>query len=469
MLVHKLDHVNGNGLDFREEHTKQFMNTLIDKPVVCSYYPLQDDLGDHEPVFDENGHIVELRTLAIGTITDVWIDDYKINDETVKKALYAKAVVWSYKYPQIMSCIERLFNDNQSTSSVEVEIYQFGDNPTKQYRYPTNYSYLANCLLGSSVTPADSDAGVTNIFQREVASAVQQDLKSNKKGDEPMSKPEKALFNKGYEVKYHGKVETNELSYGDIRDQLYNLVNPIDPQTDERTYTYWIRELYQTYVILEDWDNSAVMFKANYSITNNVVSLDAKDSWQQVEITYQPVGTNINQLLVDKEQQVTELNNKLKEEQGMTEEQIKELQSQLDAANVKVDELNSKVAELNGTIVSQEESKKSLEGQVSELNSQIEDLSKYKEQVEVAEKEAKKTALVEKFSKLLPEDTMKSERVVNALEECNEIELNSIVVEEIAKEKVIETNSKTEQVVVTASKQEDLIPQTLLQKYGLQG
>jgi outer membrane murein-binding lipoprotein Lpp len=317
--------------------------------------------------------------------------------------------------------------------------------------------------------PADSDAGITNVFQREVASAVQQDLKLNKEGDDPVSKPEKVLFNKGFEVKYHGKVETNELSYGDIRDQLYNLINPIDPQTDERNYIYWIRELYQTYVILENWDNPSVMFKANYSITNNIVSLESKDSWQQVEITYQPVGTNINQWLVDKEHEVTELNNKIKEEKGMTEEQIKELQSQLETANAKIDELNSKVTELNGTIVSQEESKKSFEGQVSELNSQIEELNKYKEQVEIAEKEAKKTTLVEKFSKLLSDETMKSERVVNALEECNEIELNSIVVEEVTKEKVVETNSKSENVIVTASKEEDLIPQTILQKYGLQG
>jgi hypothetical protein len=179
---------------------------------------------------------------------------------------------------------------------------------------------------------------------------------------------------------------------------------------------------------------------------------------EKVSETVQKEGTDIDQLLAEKWQLVIDSINKSQEVQKMNEDQVKELQGQLEA-------LNKQVAELNATIVAQAEEKKSLESQVAELNQQIEELSKYKEQVETAEKEAKKSALVEKFSKLLSEDVFKSERVQKAIAELNEQDLNAVVVEQVALEVAQKQQTKSDDVtIIVNQKQDDLIPQSRREK-----
>lgn len=145
---------------------------------------------------------------------------------------------------------------------------------------------------------------------------------------------------------------------------------------------------------------------------------------------------------------------------------IEELQAELATKDTeiadfktKLEGLETKVTELNSTIVAQEEAKTTLEGQITELNSTIAELEPFKIEVETAKKEKAVAELSSRYEKLLSEDVMKTEEVQKAIQELNETELNSIVVAEIAKEKIVEVSSKPEDGVVTivASKQEDLI------------
>jgi len=455
MLIHKIDVANGNGLDFKEEYVEKFKDTLINKPVVARYLPLTNDLGDHEPVFDSNGNIIRLETIAIGTIKDAWIDEFENNSNV--KALYAKADLWNYKYPEIITCIEKLYTNNNADSSVEVEIYSYGENPTQEYRFATDYTYIGNCLLGSNVQPADSDAGVLSVSQKEIANAVKTDLqniKNEQKGDKELA--EKEVFNKGYKTKFH--IEVSELSHEDVRQQIYNLINPVNPKTDERSYKYWIREVFQTYFIVESWDDGDKLYKVEYSISSNAVIISS--DWQQVEITYQPVGND----LVHEINKLQDQLNKAKEElSNMDEKNTKEV---LELEN-KVAELEAKIVELNSTVVSQEEVKSTLEGKITELSSTVEDLNKYKDQIEANEKEIKLTELNNKYSKLIPEDVFKTEEVQNAIKELNSEKLNEIVVSEVAKHKLETASVSNNDVIVVASKQDDLIKPNILQKYGI--
>ncbi|MGD6876782.1 hypothetical protein [Bacillus infantis] len=459
MLVHKIEYANGNGLDFKQEYVEKYKDTMLNKPVVARYYPLDDDLGDHEPIFDSNGKIIRLETIAIGTIKDVWIDELKIDDETSVGALYAKADLWNYKYPEIIECLEKLFNDGNAESSVEVEIYSYGDNPTPEYRYPTDYCYIGNCLLGSTVLPADSNAGVISLSQKEIASAVKNDLDNlEKKGEIDMPET-KEVFNKGKEVNYHGALEVSSLKFSEVGNQIYNLLNPVDAQNGGRDYNFWIRDLYTDYVIAESWDNYEELWKISYTIENDTVTLAAKDQWQKGKLGFIPEGIEVNSLMSEKETEINELNDKLqkaKEELSAMSEENKDKVQELEAT---IQELNSKIEELNSTIVTQEEAKSTLEGQITELNSKVEELTPFKENFEKAEKEKQVTELSSKYSKLLSDETFKSERVQNALKELDAVELNSVVVEEIAKQKVteVETASKNDDVTVVASKQEDLV------------
>ncbi|MFO1442809.1 hypothetical protein KDN24_06220 [Bacillus sp. Bva_UNVM-123] len=352
MLIHKIDITNGNGLDFKEEYVEKYKDTLLNKPVVAKYYPLKDDLGDHEPILDSNGNIIGLETIAIGTIKDSYIDEFKIDSETTGKALYAKADLWNYKYPEIIACVEKLFNSNNAESSVEVEIYSYGANPTQEYRYATDYTYIGNCLLGSAILPADNDAGVISVSQKEIAMAAKFDLQ-NLKGDTEGEKkvPETEIFNKGYEVRYHGKLETSSLKFSEVRSQVYNLLNPINPTSGNRTYNYYIRDMHVDYAVVEDWYDEKTLYKIPYSIVNDQVVISPDSEWQKGSLGFIPEGVEVATLISEKETEINNLNDQLtnvKEElatmKGNKTQEVVELEA-------KIVELESKIKELNSTIV----------------------------------------------------------------------------------------------------------------------
>jgi hypothetical protein len=359
--------------------------------------------------------------------------------------------------------------------SCEVLVYGYESMEGKVRNIAYSYEDNVNSLFGSAVVsdPAEVRSRATLL----VAEAFEKDLASQSEGGENVSEknkqPETVVFNKGNEIRFHG-TELSSLKFSDISSQIYNQLNPIDPKTGYREYEFWVCDLYNDYVLVEDWDDYSTLYKISYQVVNDTVVLDSQDKWIKGTKGFIPDGIDIDSLMVQQqnatieiENKVNELNSQHKEVMQVTEEQIKQLQSKLDEATAKVEELNSKVSELNETIVSQEESKKALESQITELNSEVETLKPFKDQVETAEKQVKKDALVEKFSKLLSDEVMKSEAVLNAVEELNETELNSIVVAEVTKAKTVEVASKTETVIVSASTQEDLIPQSRREKlYG---
>lgn len=473
MLVHKIDSVNGNGLDFKLDYVEKYKDSIINRPVVCRYYPLKDDLGDHEAVFDSNGNIIGLETIAIGTIKEAWIDDFEVDANTTVKALYTKADLWNYKYPEIVACVEKLVNSNNADSSVEVEIYAYEANASQEYRACSDYTYLSNCLLGSSVTPADSDAGVISVAQREIASAVNKDLQNlnnEQKGDGEMSEGTKEVFNKGYETKFHGELETSALKFSEVRSQFYNIVNPLNPASGNRTYNFYIRDMYTEYAIVEDWYDEKTLYKIPYSITNDQVVVSPSDQWQKGYLGFIPEGIVVATLISDKEIEISNLQDQLTK----TKEELASMEGQQNEAVVeletKISELEAKITELNAAIVSKEEEKLGLESQITELNSKVEELAPFKEAVEKAEKDVKVAELSSRYEKLLSQEMFKSEEVQAALTELNEVQLNEIVVSEIAKQKeTVEVSSKEDKsVTIVASKQEDLIPQNILQKYGIE-
>lgn len=128
-------------------------------------------------------------------------------------------------------------------------------------------------------------------------------------------------------------------------------------------------------------------------------------------------------------------------------------------------ELQAKIDNLNALVVAEQEAKTALEEKIKELNAQIEELKPYKENFEKAEKEKQMAELSAKYSKLLSEDVFKSERVQKAIEELNVTELNSVVVEEVAKQKT--DSGSTDDVVISSKKPENLLEEDLSVKYGL--
>jgi cell division protein FtsB len=406
--------------------------------------------------FDSNSG--ELKTEVIGSFYDFW----KETDDDGSTLLMGSVRVFK-RFPAVCEALVELYESGDLEFSCEVLVYGYESVEGKVRNIAYTYDGQVNSLFASAVV--SNPAEVKSRAFTLVAEALEKDLAL--KGGEIVADntPKTEVFNKGNKINFHGKIESSSLTFDEISNQIYNQLNPIDPKTGYRDYEYWISDIYNDYVIVEEWDDYNELYKIPYEVVNDTVVLAPEENWIKGTRGFIPDGVNIDSLLeavnnasIEMENKINELNAAHKEVLQVTEEQIKELQE-------KVDALNKQVEELNSVVVSQKEEIVQLQNKEQELNQVIEDLKPYKEQVETAEKQAKKDALVGKFSKLLSEEVMKSEAVVNAIEALDEATLNSIVVAEVSKELASKSEDKKEKtVIVSARNQEDLVPQSRREK-----
>lgn len=143
-----------------DETTLEKCNSLINMPVVAAYKKFngKDDLGGHE-VSIVNGK-VKFGTATIGVVTNVEIKQEDVQTVTgeVKNlpVLYADERIWT-RNENVANAVKRLHADGKLYSSWEIKSseYRFKDN----VKYLLNYSFLANCLLGTNSYPAYGTAG----------------------------------------------------------------------------------------------------------------------------------------------------------------------------------------------------------------------------------------------------------------------------------------------------------------------
>lgn len=450
--------VNLNNAKFTDDFINGVVenkDTFIGIPLCVNKFKLEGGMYNslsHE--FDQKTG--QLKTQVIGAYSDYWTE----SDEDGTLKLMGSVKVYK-RYPKVCEAMIELYEANELEMSCEVLVngYSSIDGSVRSIGY--EYDGNVNFLIGSAIVadPAEVRSKATLL----IAEALEYDFKG---GEEVENKLE--VFNKGNEIRFHGEFESASLKYEDVGNQIYNLLNPINPKTSERQYNYWASDLYTDYVIVEEWYDYKVLWKIGYKIENDIVVLDADDLWVKGYKGFIPDGVVVSSILAENEtlsaelnNKTTELNNQYKEEKQVTEEQIKELQE-------KVEAMEGKVTELEGTIVAQQEAIQTHVTKEAELASEIEGLTPFKEKYETAEREAKKAVLVEKFSKLLSEEVMKSEVVIASIESLDELSLNAVVVEHVSKELASKQQDKKEEtVIVIAGKQEDLIQENVLQKYGI--
>lgn len=446
------DQPNLNNLKFNENYIKGVVankDRFIGIPLVVNRTKLENGFFaslDHQ--LDK--HTSLLKTDTIGTFVD-------FREETdTDGALKLMGDVRIFKrYPTVCESIIDLYESGDLEFSCEAMVYGYEsiDEETGIRSVDYEFEGKVNSLFGSCIVsePAEVKSKPTLL----VAQALEKDL-----GEEIKMTNNTEVFNKNIEIAYHGRLELSSLKFSDVSNQIYNILNPINPRSNYRSYNYYIQEMYVDHVIVEDEDDYKVLFKINYKIENDVVILDDKENWIEGYKGFIPKGVNVEELVSSIEKQTleaeaakTELNEKHKEEQIKMEDEVKEL-------NSKIEELEKQVKELNSALVGKQEEVQNLEESQKELNSKIKELEPYKSKVETAEKDRQINELQTRYQKVLSEEVMKSDEVVQAINELNSSKLDSIVVAQILNKTATDDNQTDETVIVTASKQQDLIPQS---------
>lgn len=388
----------------------------------------------------------ELKTDQIGSFVDFW-------KEEIDGANCLMGSIRIFKrFSETCSAIVSLVEENALETSCEVLVKDYLEITETGVR-KIHYNNGNNTLIGSAIVTHGAEVRAKPTLL--IAEAYKKDIESSQQGGEIVEKE----YNNGIKVEYFGEIETSSLKFDEIEKSIYNSINPVDVENGGRDYNYWIHTLYHDKVILED-AKSYKLYAAGYKIINDTVIVDKQEDWVKGSFQFVSEGVSVNELMEQNSEKIKELQRELtelkEEKETMSKKQeatVEELNEKIESLEKKTADLEEKNKQLEETIVSQKEKLVKFEEIEKELNEQIDDLTKYKEQVEKAERETKMAELNEKYSKLLSEETFKSQEVSEAIENLDEAKLNSIVVAEIAKE----VEEPKEKVEIAASTQEDLV------------
>lgn len=461
------DQENYNSITF----TQDFIEGIVDNksdyvglPFVVNRENLESKEGSLTHELNEG----VLETDVIGSFVDLW-------HETKEEIMYLMAEIRIAKrFPKTCEAIIDLYNKGDLFTSCEVLVSKYAEISEDGVR-SVDYNDGKNPLIGSCIV--DNPAEPRAIATLLVAEAYEKDIGLEQQGGEMMSK-----YNNGIDIVYHNKTEVSSIEFHEIEQQIYNALNPIDQKSGGRDWNYYITELYNDKVIVQDEAEYLVLYSIGYKIENDTVILDKKEDWIKGSHQFVPEGVVLDSLTADHNGELAELNkelNKVKEElESMSkekeltaeldedlvdeatealEDKIKELEEEIVELKEEIEALTDKEAELNATIVSEKEAKTLLEEQVDEL-------TVYKDNFVKAEQEAKVAKLKAKFSKLMSEETFASEEVVEAIKELDETTLNAIVVSEMATDSASKEEVE-EPIVTSASKYDELVPSTIVEKY----
>lgn len=385
--------VSGNKQQISEEIATEYMNTLIDKPIVCRYVKKEDNFGvdglkGHEDTVDidrKTGKEIQYQdTIGIGTIVEVWIGEGTLSNGEQGNVLYCKAKLWKDKYRNIIGLItEWLEKGIRVSVSVEYLFLNYQVmNGVQIINAPIIYTGL--CLVQSEdvlnlpkLAPSYDSAYLVslNALNDAINKDIEKSLNNIKKDGDKMDN----VFIKSL----------NDKSFGDIRDALYIALSKV--MTADEYYNVWIStwSTFDTYFVYETVENDTwVYYKVNYTKgENDEITVDYSS---KVKVERQDVWVEVSEVTATTETMEKSLNEK--------DEIIKELQTQL--SNEK-----ESIISLNETVTS--------------LNTKIEELQPYKENAEKEEFEKslneKKEFYKEKFEKLDKLDVFESEEIQDTI------------------------------------------------------
>jgi hypothetical protein len=494
-FIHDFD-FNSNGLRIPEElcsannpkTNKPFYDSLNGAPIVAALKG--DDLGGHEPEFDEDGNIIRLNTEGIGTLFNTHIGTYQINNED-KYGLWAEGFLW-LRFSNTLNVVEELFTENgRVDTSCEVSLggFEFSEEGRTAIK---SILYFGHCLLGSTKTGAYADSGMYE-FNLQVAEAYKKDVKQTNSG-----------INSSLDINIqNGGVRM--LSHEEIKEQLRSLLNPNDNSESGWVVNYytWDMVVFDSFCVAREYDTGK-LYRFDYEVNDGAtVTLVGERKQQMIQYVDVPEGEDveISELFIkfkENEAKIKELNSELEQEKiklnSFTEEKTQlEIKTQeLSTKEEELNQLKTQIEELQAQLNTKDEALKLTENDKNEaiikLNTAMEDLKTQiaslqpikekwetdQEQKRIAELNQKKEDLKQYVinSKVFTAEELENENIKQMIEELNESGVKALIADKIVDKAKVELNeikeNKTDDVTILINdKGKDLIPGTILSKYGI--
>lgn len=240
--------VNKNNVQLDREHIEDWLNTLVDKPVVGKVSVSSTGVKDFE---SHNLKVVtklkngkpykeaEFDTTPFGHFTSASIE----TADDGKEYIYADAVLYK-RYKNAIEVLERRMNDNEQIStSWEIAVEESKSKVTdgKIVKLVTKGRFLAHCFLGAKIEPAFDESGLLAVAskeEQELDTALSQDYIDNFEESSDINTEDKEV-----NMRLDNKeiVETSEVAENSteqenttVTEETSEVVDPVDKSAKDK-------------------------------------------------------------------------------------------------------------------------------------------------------------------------------------------------------------------------------------------
>lgn len=371
---------NLNGISWSEQYTKDNLDTCVGMPIVAQF--LDDDkeipLGHGDYEIDEDGNVIfDTSSEVVGSINEAYVDTIEIDGET-KTVCLAEGVLYNERYAAFVNWLKDELKENDIKTSIEIgkkapnDKIVYADGWKEKGRVPKEYTYTATAILGSIVKEADASAKILECNENQKREVI--------------DKVAKSKTTKG------ATFEMNALNYYDLCAIITRAFNKLmDENSDYWSSNYWIHAFYPTdsYVVMRKYDESGKYWKANFTITNEEVTLGevvaVEEDWKPTtDSTAVEVDlSSMKEDFMDKSDPKGKMKKEIKKEDtpDMDEKMMTEL-------NEKVTGLTTQVSELNESLVNANKALTAKDEEVGTVMEELNSLRADKDARDLADKQA---------------------------------------------------------------------------------
>jgi hypothetical protein len=434
--------------------TPDFIHEIVENkdfyiglPLVCEKEKLE------KGKYKQLGHALKkdgtFKTEQIGS----YVDYYEKEAEDGEWELFGTVRVFK-RFKNVCEAIQELFEDKSLFFSVECYVGEYTKKSDGTREIDVNKE---NKFFGDAIVSFPAEAKST--AQLLIAEALNNDL-----GGGELNKTFEDFFK---DTKLH--FENCELDIYQVQKKVYQKCRD---QLGDKMYDYYSTDFGVSFMILQDYVNGDY-YRVDYSVNSDDVTIS---EMYKVTKNYLPVdsglaaGSTDNKTSNVEDSECNKNSEINKEEENMT---LAEVQAKLETAELKIKDLENTVTEKD-TVISEKDTKiNELSEQVNTLSetvvvkdNEIAELAKSKEELDKinlekaeVEKAEKKTALKDKYSKLLSEEVIALPEIAEAIENLDEAVLQAKVVEsalEKAEATKVQKDEKPEtKTMITASRVTD--------------
>lgn len=325
---------NKNGIHWKREYISNAIDSTKMMPICAEFINEDKDIplghgltgstinadGLEEPEFLNSETVGVIENASIETIT---------KDDSQYELLVGNGYLYNQRYPKFVSWVRKNYSTNEVDTSIEIigtpendnKIIYEEETPTDTFRTPKEFLFSGTAIL--SISPADDNAVVLEVAQKQTEKKEEQNMEFNMDEIKSVIKSTMAELNSADEV------------HADEIQKLNEKIAELNSQLEEKDS------------VIAEKDNTISELNASAAEMQKLLDqmkADQQTYWDERAILEQEIAkAKIAEKLAELDSTLGEFN---EEEKAVAKDDIEDLTQRINSCQKK-DELNNVTSEIN--------------------------------------------------------------------------------------------------------------------------